>query len=73
MALQRLRVRDPSAPLTYLGVKTMEKEIWYVMLVTLQGKHGLLVAEEIYQESEIVAEGFSLQALVETNQMKLFR
>lgn len=73
MALQRLRVRDPSAPLTYLGVNRVEKEIWYEMLLTLQGKQGLLVTEEIYQEDEIIAEGFSVEELIETNQMRLFR
>lgn len=73
MALQRSRVRDPSAPLTYLGGNRMKKEIWYEMLVTLQGKQGLLVDGEIYQEEEIIAEGFSARELVETNQMRLLQ
>lgn len=52
---------------------TMKEDIWYEMLITLQGKQGLLVDGEIYQEEEIIAEGFSVQELVETNQMILFQ
>lgn len=49
----------------------MKREV--IMLDTLQGKHGLLVEEELYSESDIINEGFTVDWLLQNNKAALFK
>lgn len=48
------------------------KEKYIIMLDTLQGKHGLLVEEELYIEQDVIEEGFALEWLFENSKARWF-